>query len=157
MLFSYIILTFLQTSKCFLSNGTNSMHILASGPEQQAVYSGHVIQTGSGEKRDLALRSFNYPFPYHGHSFIFNHNNILLHSPLPPSSLPSGSASLLPLSYGEVKLLSFHSVDTITPSCGPWGLGVNLLSSPLLFSSLLSMTQQHNTYQCSHRVPCLSQ
>jgi hypothetical protein len=33
------------------------MHILASGPEQQAVYFGHVIQTESGEKRGLALRS----------------------------------------------------------------------------------------------------
>ena len=33
----YIILTFLQTSKCFLSNGTNYIHILASGPELQAV------------------------------------------------------------------------------------------------------------------------
>jgi hypothetical protein len=33
------------------------MHILASGPELQAVYFGHVIQTGSGEKRGLALRS----------------------------------------------------------------------------------------------------
>ena len=53
---SYIILTFIQTSKCFPSNGTNDMHILASGPEQQAVYFGHVIQTGSGEKRGLALR-----------------------------------------------------------------------------------------------------
>jgi hypothetical protein len=29
---------------CFLSNGTNYMHILASGPEQQAVYFGHVVQ-----------------------------------------------------------------------------------------------------------------
>ena len=27
------------------------MHILASGPELQAVYFEHVIQTGSGEKR----------------------------------------------------------------------------------------------------------
>ena len=26
------------------------MHILASGPELQVVYFGHVIQTGSGEK-----------------------------------------------------------------------------------------------------------
>jgi hypothetical protein len=53
VIFSYIILTFLQTSRCFLSNGTNYMHILASGPEQQAVYFGHVIQTGSGERRGL--------------------------------------------------------------------------------------------------------
>uniref|UniRef100_A0A4W5PX58 Cyclic nucleotide gated channel subunit alpha 2 n=1 Tax=Hucho hucho TaxID=62062 RepID=A0A4W5PX58_9TELE len=37
VIFSYIIITLLQTSKCFLSNGTNYMHILASGPEQQAV------------------------------------------------------------------------------------------------------------------------
>jgi hypothetical protein len=33
--------------------------ILASGPELQAVYFGHVIQTGNGEKRGLALSSFN--------------------------------------------------------------------------------------------------
>jgi hypothetical protein len=43
-IFSYIILTFLQTSKCFLSNGTNGMYILASGPVQQAVYFGHASQ-----------------------------------------------------------------------------------------------------------------
>ena len=41
---SYIILKCLSTLKCFLSNGTNYMHILASGPEQQAVYFGHVSQ-----------------------------------------------------------------------------------------------------------------
>jgi hypothetical protein len=41
---SYIILTFLQTSMCLLSDGNNYMHILASGPEQQAVYFGHVSQ-----------------------------------------------------------------------------------------------------------------
>ena len=47
---SYIILTFLQPSKCFLFNGTNYMHILASGPEQQAVYFEHVIQAESEKK-----------------------------------------------------------------------------------------------------------
>ena len=36
-------LRFLQTSECFLSNTTNNMHILASGTEQQAVYSGHTF------------------------------------------------------------------------------------------------------------------
>ena len=39
-----LFFTFLETSKCFLSNGTNYMHILASGPELQAVYFGLVIQ-----------------------------------------------------------------------------------------------------------------
>ena len=33
------------------------MHILASGSELQVIYFGHVIQTGSGEKRVLALRT----------------------------------------------------------------------------------------------------
>ena len=42
----YIPFTLLQTSKCFLSNGTNNMHLLASGPELQAVRFGYVI---SGE------------------------------------------------------------------------------------------------------------
>jgi hypothetical protein len=41
--FSYIPFTFPQTSKCFLSNGINNMHILASGPELQAVRFGYVI------------------------------------------------------------------------------------------------------------------
>ena len=38
------MLTFIQTSECFLSNGTNYMHILVSGSGQQAVYFGHVSQ-----------------------------------------------------------------------------------------------------------------
>jgi hypothetical protein len=32
-IFSYIPFTFSQMSKCFLSNGTKNMHILASGAE----------------------------------------------------------------------------------------------------------------------------
>jgi hypothetical protein len=43
VIFSYIPFTFPQTSKCFLSNGTKKMHILASGPELQAVRFGYVI------------------------------------------------------------------------------------------------------------------
>jgi hypothetical protein len=42
-MFSYIQFTFPQTSKFFLSNGTKNMHILASGPELQAVRFGYVI------------------------------------------------------------------------------------------------------------------
>jgi hypothetical protein len=41
VLFSYINLTFPQTSKCFLSNGIKN--ILASGPELQVVRFGYVI------------------------------------------------------------------------------------------------------------------
>ena len=41
---SYTILTFLRTSKCFRTNGINYMHILASRPEQQTLYFGHVSQ-----------------------------------------------------------------------------------------------------------------
>ena len=43
--FCYTQTSFKQFQKlqCFLSNTTNNMHILASGPEQQAVYSGHLI------------------------------------------------------------------------------------------------------------------
>ena len=38
-----IIQTVLETSECFLSNTTtNNMHILATGTEEQAVYSGHL-------------------------------------------------------------------------------------------------------------------
>ena len=33
--YPYIHFTFPQTSKCFISNGTKNMHILASGPELQ--------------------------------------------------------------------------------------------------------------------------
>ena len=41
----YILLhfSFPQTSMCFLSNGIKNMHILASGPELQAVRFGYVI------------------------------------------------------------------------------------------------------------------
>ena len=37
-----IIQTVLETSECFLSNTINNMHILATGTEEQAVYSGHL-------------------------------------------------------------------------------------------------------------------
>ena len=37
------ILTVLETLECFLSNTNNNMHILATGTEEQAVYSGHTI------------------------------------------------------------------------------------------------------------------
>ena len=43
VIFSYIPFTFPHTPKCFLSNGTNNMLILASGPELQAVRFGYVI------------------------------------------------------------------------------------------------------------------
>jgi hypothetical protein len=43
VIFSYIQFTFPQTSKCFLSNGTKNMHILASGPDLWAVRFGYVI------------------------------------------------------------------------------------------------------------------
>ena len=45
-LLCYILLlsfTFPKPSKCFLSNGTKNMHILASGPELQAVMFEYVI------------------------------------------------------------------------------------------------------------------
>ena len=37
-----IIQTVLETSECFLSNTNNTMCILATGTEEQAVYSGHL-------------------------------------------------------------------------------------------------------------------
>ena len=43
VVFSYIPFAFPQTTKCLLSNGTKTMHILASGPELQAVRFGYVI------------------------------------------------------------------------------------------------------------------
>ena len=46
VIFSYIPFTFPQTSKCFLSNGTKNMHILASGPELPAVRFEFVILGG---------------------------------------------------------------------------------------------------------------
>ena len=43
VILSYIPFTFPQNSKCFLPNGTKNMHILASGPELQAVRFEYVI------------------------------------------------------------------------------------------------------------------
>jgi hypothetical protein len=43
VIFSYIPFTFPQTSKCFLSNGTKNMHILASESELHTVRFGYVI------------------------------------------------------------------------------------------------------------------
>jgi hypothetical protein len=43
VIFFEIPFTFPQFSKCFLSNGTNSMHILYSGLDLQAVRFGYVI------------------------------------------------------------------------------------------------------------------
>ena len=37
--------TVLETSECFLSYTNNNMHILASGTEYEAVYSGHAIHS----------------------------------------------------------------------------------------------------------------
>ena len=58
VIFSYITLTFQQTSKWFLSNGTKNMHILFSGPELQAVRFGHVIL---GENLKKAGNPFKFP------------------------------------------------------------------------------------------------
>jgi hypothetical protein len=33
----------LETLECFLSKSTNYLHILASGPEKQAIYFGHAF------------------------------------------------------------------------------------------------------------------
>jgi hypothetical protein len=38
-----IIQTVLETSECFLSNTTNTIHILATETEEQAIYFGHLI------------------------------------------------------------------------------------------------------------------
>jgi hypothetical protein len=43
VMFSYIPFTFPHTSKCFLSNGTKNVPILASGPKLQAVRFWYVI------------------------------------------------------------------------------------------------------------------
>ena len=43
VLFPYINFTFPQSSTCFLSNGIKNIHILASGPELQAVRFGYII------------------------------------------------------------------------------------------------------------------
>ena len=46
----HIHFTFPQTSKCFLSNGINNMHILVSGSDLQAVRFGYVIIGENGKK-----------------------------------------------------------------------------------------------------------
>ena len=43
VIFSNINFTFPQTLKCFLSNGIKNVHVLASGPELQAVRFVYVI------------------------------------------------------------------------------------------------------------------
>ena len=57
VIFAYIHFTFPQTSKCFLSNGIMNMHILASGPELQAVKCGYVILGENWKKGVRSLRS----------------------------------------------------------------------------------------------------
>ena len=42
VIFTDIIQTVLETSEFFLSDTNNNMHILATGTEEQAVYSGHL-------------------------------------------------------------------------------------------------------------------
>ena len=60
VILSYIIVTFLQTSKCFLSHGISYMHLLASGlwATVSLLWAHH--SGGKLEKRGLALRSFNW-------------------------------------------------------------------------------------------------
>ena len=56
-LLCYVLLHYFNIStNCFLPDSTNYMHILASGPEQQSVYFGHVIQVEIEKRRGLALR-----------------------------------------------------------------------------------------------------
>jgi hypothetical protein len=47
-------------SKWFLSNGINNMHILASGPEQQAITFGYVI-VDENVKKGVILTRFDIP------------------------------------------------------------------------------------------------
>ena len=58
VLFSYISFTFPQNTKCFFSNGTNNMHILASGPELQAFRFGYVFRWKLRKWGGLSLTSF---------------------------------------------------------------------------------------------------
>ena len=58
VIFSYIPFTFPQTSKCFLSNGTKNMHILASGPELQAVRFEYVI-SGENLRSSIVVSPLN--------------------------------------------------------------------------------------------------
>ena len=43
VILTYIILTVLETLECFLSNTNNTLHILATETEEQAVYFGQLI------------------------------------------------------------------------------------------------------------------
>ena len=53
-----IIQTVLETADCLLSNTNNNMHILATGTEEQAVYSGH-LSSKLLNTAPAAIRSFN--------------------------------------------------------------------------------------------------
>ena len=55
VIFSYINLTFPQTSKCFLSNGTKNIYILASAPELQAGRFGYVILGENWKKGQILI------------------------------------------------------------------------------------------------------
>ena len=54
-----IIQTVLETSECFQYNTNNNMHILATGTDEQAVYSGH-LSSKLLDTAPAAIRSFNY-------------------------------------------------------------------------------------------------
>ena len=61
VILTVIIQTVLETSECFLSNSNNNMHILATGTEEQAVYSGH-LSSKLLNTAPTAIRSFKVIF-----------------------------------------------------------------------------------------------
>jgi hypothetical protein len=60
-----IIQIVLETSECFISNTNNNMHILVTGTEEQAVYSGHLSSKLLNTAPE-AIRRFNEHVHWYG-------------------------------------------------------------------------------------------
>ena len=60
-----IIVTVLETLECFLSKSTSYMHILASGPEYQAVYFGNAFHPDVKIVPYIPKKFLNQFYPCH--------------------------------------------------------------------------------------------
>uniref|UniRef100_A0A4W5MNG3 Myosin motor domain-containing protein n=1 Tax=Hucho hucho TaxID=62062 RepID=A0A4W5MNG3_9TELE len=129
------MLTLLDNSECFLSNGTKYVHILFSGPEWEAFYFGHA-RVSKTVTSCAAPKEVNKALVLQ-HSSVINRSTLLLFQANPPSFDRSEDlASLQYLNESSVmhSLRQRYGGNLIHTHAGPNMVIINPLSAPSMYS-----------------------